>query len=195
MPNETDRDRRDNVSVKEAGPGDNKNQKPKKLNHRGPAAFTEAPAIVREAPPTSPLRFYARLRHQLELRGLDYDALPRLTEPGKAPPCFSRFRVPFDAWLASASMLGATVPYRSDMPGEPNYCRDCTVKFKAFAEKRGACVFPGTKFEHVHTLAPGEDGRKVPEVEVVGASRPPRVDTDVAAAYDSWDLDQPTQGD
>jgi hypothetical protein len=178
------------VPVKEVPAGHHNEEETKKLNHRGPAAFTEAPAIVREAPPASPLRFYARLRHQLESRNIDYDALPRLTEPGQSPPCFRRLRVSFDSWLASASMLGATVPYRYGMPAEPNYCWDCTRQFQQVAQELGVCKFPGTRFEHSRTLSPDADGRRIPETEVLGIHRAPRLDASPSDVYDSSDTSE-----
>jgi hypothetical protein len=186
---------REHTSIEEVGAAQDKKEEAKKLSHRGTAAFTEAPAIVRDAPPASPLRFYARLRHQLESRGVNYDGLPRYTEPGQSPPCFKTLRVPFDAWLSSASMLGATVPYRYGMPGEPNYCYDCTKQFKAFAEKRGACKFPGTRFEHFRTLPTDSEGRRIPEVEILGVTRAERLTVDLFEAYDAWDAEQHPPGE
>ena len=187
MTDRSDNERRNDQPVEKTGPGDNKNEETNKLGHRASGAFTESPAIVRAAPPTSPLRFYARLRHQLELRGLDYDRLPRLTEPGTAPPCFSRFRVSFDAWLSSASMLGATVPYRCDMPAEPNYCWDCTRELQCEAKKLGVCQFPDARFERIRTQVPDTGGRRVSETEVLGVSRPKRVDANLWEEYDGLD--------
>lgn len=161
-------------AVQQERAGHDNEEETTKLNHRGPGAFNEAPEIVRQAPPASPLRFYARLRHQLESRRIDYDALPRLTPEGGSPPCFKRMRVSFDAWLGSASLLGATIPYRYDMPAEPNYCHDCTAEFQKFAKARGMCQFPHTRFETVHAA----------ETEKIGVSRPPNVDTDLGVEYD-----------
>jgi hypothetical protein len=118
----------------------------------------------------TPARFYARLRTELSRRGVLYEQLPKFTEEGDAPPCFEEFRVPFDAWLSSASLLGATVPYRYDMPAEPNYCWDCTPAFKRDATAAGKCLFPNTRFEKTQTVIRDEQ-KKIIEVEVVGISR------------------------
>lgn len=166
------------TAVQQKRAGHDNEEETKKLNHRGSLAFTEAPAIVRQAPPASPLRFYARLRHQLESRHIDYDALPRLTPEGGSPPCFKRLRVSFDAWLSSASMLGATVPYRYDMPAEPNYCFDCTPAFKKFAQARGLCQFPNARFERARTMNPDE-------AETPGVTRAKRLDIAPTDVYDS----------
>lgn len=115
-------------------------------------------------------RFYARLDHELQRRGVDLDKLERLTPPGGTPPCFKLAGTNYDVWLASASLLGATVPYRYDMPAEPNYCWDCGPAFKGKAKKAGVCRFPGTRFERVQTVIRDEH-RKVVEVEIVGISR------------------------
>jgi hypothetical protein len=78
--------------------------------------------------------------------------------------------VPFDTWLSSASLLGATVPYRYDMPAEPNYCWDCTPAFKREAMAAGTCRFPNTRFERTQTVIRDEQ-KKIIEIEVVGISR------------------------
>lgn len=118
----------------------------------------------------TPARFYARLRMELARRGVVYEQMPKFTEEGDSPPCFDHFRVPFDAWLSSASLLGATVPYRYDMPAEPNYCWDCTVAHKREAQAAGTCRFPNTRFEKTQTVI-RDEGKKIIEVEVVGISR------------------------
>lgn len=115
-------------------------------------------------------RFYARLRHELAVRGVDYDSLPKLTPEGDVPRCYSAFKAPFSDWLASASLVGATVPYRYDMPAEPNYCYDCTRRFKARAVAARVCNFPNAKFEPVQIVI-SEEGGKETEVSIVGVSR------------------------
>lgn len=122
------------------------------------------------APAATAQRFYARLRHELSIRGIDYDTMPRLTSEGDAPKCFQKFKAPFSEWLASASLVGATVPYRYDMPAEPNYCWDCTRRFKAKAVAAGTCNFPNTKFEPVQIVISEEGGKEI-EVSIVGVSR------------------------
>lgn len=160
------------------------------MKHKGPNAFTETPAIVQAAPPASPLRFYARLRHQLESRGLDYDNLPRLTPEGGSPPCFKKIRVSFDAWLAQASLLGATVPYRYGMPAEPNYCWDCTKTCQAAMIDRGLCNFPNVRFETSRNLVPDGKGRRIPEKEVLGVTRVRRLDVNPFDEYDLTDTQE-----
>jgi hypothetical protein len=132
--------------------------------HAGTIATTDA---------VTPARFYARLRTELGKRGVSYDQLPKFTEEGDAPACYTEFGVPFDAWLSSASLLGATVPYRYDMPAEPNYCWDCTPDFKRSAIAAGVCRFPNTRFEKTQTVIRDEQ-KKIIEVEVVGISRSKR---------------------
>ena len=118
----------------------------------------------------TPERFYARLRNELRLRGVNYDALLKITQEGDSPACFDRFDLDFDLWLSSASLQAATVPYRYDMPAEPNYCYDCTLTFKQQAMAAGVCRFPHTRFERVHgTIRDG--GKKAVEIEIVGISR------------------------
>lgn len=139
---------------------------------------SDDPSIA-DTPAATAQRFYARLRHELAIRGVDYDKLPRLTPEGDAPRCFTAAGAPFDTWLASASLVGATVPYRYDMPAEPNYCWDCTRRFKSQSVKAGVCNFPGTKFEPVQIVISEEAGKQI-EVSIVGVSR--SVDAAIAAA-------------
>ena len=118
----------------------------------------------------TPERFYARLRLELSKRGISYDDLPKITKEGEAPACYTAVNVPFDTWLSSASLLGATVPYRYDMPAEPNYCWDCTPDFRRQAKLMGACRFPNTRFEKMQTVI-RDGGKKIFETEIVGISR------------------------
>lgn len=148
------------VSVEERGASD-------EHEHEGQELHA---ATIADTTPVTPARFYARLRNQLQMRGIDYDALPRLTPEGDTPRCFTYFQVPFDRWLSSASLLGATVPYRFDMPAEPNYCFDCQLKTKKEAIKAGVCNFPGVRFERLLTTIRGGE-RKIVETEIVGVSR------------------------
>jgi hypothetical protein len=168
-------------ALKSKCPGDNKEEETNELQHRErPTAENQS---IRDAPAASPLRFYARLRHELELRGIDYDRLPKLTPEGESPPCFESVGTPFEAWLASASLLGATVPYRFDMPAEPNYCHDCTAAHKQKAQAVGVCLFPNTRFERVQTVVRDDEGKNI-EVEIVGISRSKTVAIDLEAEYD-----------
>lgn len=125
---------------------------------------------ISDTAPVTPARFYARLKNDLAIRGVRYESLPKFTQEGDAPACFEYFHVPFDLWLSSASLLGATVPYRYDMPAEPNYCYDCDLRFKKEAIAAGVCNFPSTRFERAHGTIRG-GGQKIVEVEVVGISR------------------------
>jgi hypothetical protein len=125
---------------------------------------------VADTPAATAQRFYARLRNELSIRGVDYDSLPRLTPEGSAPPCYKLGHFNYAGWLAQASLVGATVPYRYDMPAEPNYCYDCTRRFKAKAVAKGVCNFPKTRFEPVQIVISEEAGKEV-EVSIVGVSR------------------------
>jgi hypothetical protein len=130
-------------------------------------------SIAETAAATAP-RFYARLRTELAKRGLSYAALPKFTQEGDTPPCFKAADVPFEMWLSSASLLRATVPYRFDMPAEPNYCYDCRSAFKQAAVKAGTCQFPHLKFERVQTVI-RDERQPTFEVETVGVSRNPEL--------------------
>ena len=173
MPNEPEKKRGRGTSSEKNQPGNNNEEKPDSLDHRGTGAFAQPPAIVRDAPAASPLRFYARLRHELERRGVDYDRLPRATPEDRHPPCFESKTV-YDEWLAAASLLGATVPYRYDMPAEPNYCWDCTPEFKRSSVAAGTCQFPHTRFEKSRTVIT-DKGKRVVETEGMGVGRRPLV--------------------
>lgn len=137
---------------------------------------------VKDAPAASPVRFYARLRRDLEDRGIDIDTLPRLTPEGGRPPCFET-KAAYEAWLACASLLGATVPYRFDMPAEPNYCYDCHAKFKRACVAAGICNFPKVRFETRQTVVQDDEGKGI-EIEQVGVSRSKMVAIDIQAEYD-----------
>lgn len=157
----------EDISVEKKPAGHNNEEETDDLHDR------ERPATdnvsVRDAPAASPVRFYARLRRDLEVRGIDFDKLPRLTAEGKHPPCFETMSQ-YEAWLASASLLGAIVPYRYDMPAEPAYCHDCTPAFQKKAKALGTCQFPNTRFERRQTVVQ-DDGGKGIEIELVGVSR------------------------
>lgn len=106
-----------------------------------------------------------------------------LTPVGSAPPCFRHSDTSYDAWLASASLLGALVPYRYDMPAEPNYCHDCVARHKQRAQAAGVCMFPNTRFEKRRTIIRDDQG-KTTEIEVVGVSRSKTVALDLRPEYD-----------
>jgi hypothetical protein len=114
---------------------------------------------------SSPEKFYVKLRRQLSAIGVRYEKLTRKTPEGEAPPCFEFADADYDAWLTAAS-LTSDIPHRYDMPGEPNYCRDCTVQFRHKAILAGKCQFYNVFFEIAHS-----NGEK----EAVGVSRSPSV--------------------
>lgn len=169
------KERGEPISIKEISARKNKEEETNDLHVRESA--TSDSHSVRDAPAASPLRFYARLRHELEIRGINYDGLPKLTKEGESPPCFSLVGASFDAWLSNAGMLGALVPYRFDMPAEPNYCVDCTPEFKHKAMAAGVCRFLNTRFEKSRTVVQDDEGKHT-EVEVLGVSRSPLVGID-----------------
>ena len=156
------------VAAEDERPADYEDQKPESL-HADPSVEDEWSLAGTLA--VTPARFYARLKIELFKRGVLYDQLPKYTVEGDAPPCYTEFGVPFHAWLSSASLLGATVPFRYDMPAEPNYCWDCTVNHKRAAMAAGVCRFPNTRFEKTQTVIRDNEGKKIIEVEVVGISR------------------------
>lgn len=114
---------------------------------------------------SSPEKFFVKLKRRLSSIGVRYEKLTVLTPPGESPPCFKIAGASYDDWLTAAS-LTSDVPYRYDMPGEPNYCRDCTVEFRGRAIKAGACRFSNVLFEIASS-----NGEK----EIVGVSRSPKV--------------------
>lgn len=129
------------------------------------------------APPTNnipdPALFIDNLKDESESRHLDYDRLRRISSADNPPDCFvwqfggnkDIARREYKAWLGMA--VTAKVPMRLDMPGEPNYCNDCTAQFKASACRANACRFPNTLFEVT---------RHMGEKETVGVSRSLQVD-------------------
>lgn len=74
------------------------------------------------------------------------------------------------------------IDYRLDMPGEVNYCRDCTPAFKAEAEAAGECSFPHVVFETVNRGDPEDE-------EIVGVSRTPRATGQFI--YEGMSIDEP----
>lgn len=118
---------------------------------------------------STPEKYFTKMKRRLANIGVRYERLEKYTVEGGAPPCFSEFGVDFNAWLAAASItsfIPSGVPYRYDMPGEPNYCHDCTIMFKQKAKLAGACRFPDVVFET--RISNGEP-------EIVGVSRSPEV--------------------
>ncbi len=122
----------------------------------------------RRQPDATPEVFYANLRRKIESKGINFDNLPHLSSIGVPPACFvSAYRgdraaalKAYHEWLSSASMT--EIKYRFDMPGEPNYCHDCTFAMKEASMKAGTCKFPGTVFEL---------NRAFGEKELTGVSR------------------------
>jgi hypothetical protein len=121
----------------------------------------------------APQEFYEELRAKLARKGVDLSKVPHLSDIDNPPACFRHaYRdYPEDAlmhawheWLGCA--VGTDLPYRFDMPGEPNYCRDCPVKFKMEAHAAGQCSFPSVRYEVVESFG---------EKETVGVSRAPEV--------------------
>lgn len=109
--------------------------------------------------------FFKRLREKLWSYGIELDKLPHKTTPQDPPPCFDLGNADYEAWLAVASFEHNTMPKtRLDMPGEPNYCADCTASFRGKAIKAGACLFPNMRFE-VHR------DRVTQEKETYGVTR------------------------
>ncbi len=151
----------DDRTLYDEGTTENEQEEAESFHKDGSIAATDA---------ASAGRFYARLSNELRLRGVRVEDIPRPTPEGSTPACFKLAGVRYEDWLASASLVGATVPYRYDTPGEPNYCWDCCAAFKAKAVTAGACQFPRTRFEKIQNVIRDEH-RKVVEVEIVGVSR------------------------
>ena len=62
------------------------------------------------------------------------------------PPCFESLEQ-YQGWLdASDPELGSKPPPRTDWPGEPNYCRDCTPWLHKEMREQDRCLFPSTVF-------------------------------------------------
>ena len=116
---------------------------------------------------SDPQEFLANLKEKMESKLINYELLPKVTNAESPPDCFvwtfgdsGIARREYRAWLGLA--VDADVPYRFDMPGEPNYCHDCTATHKAAAVRAGRCGFPNTTFEVARYLG---------EKETVGVSR------------------------
>ena len=122
----------------------------------------------------SPERFVERLNRQLRKIGIVVEKLPVKTRPSGGPPCFRMSDTSYQDYLTQASVAFETLPYRLDMPAEPNYCHDCTKEFKADMVRLNACIFPGTKFEEIKEFG---------EPTVVGVSHSPDVAPDQYPVY------------
>ena len=85
-----------------------------------------------------------------------------ITKPGEHPPCFESLQQ-WRAWLEAVDPeMGSPPPPRKDWPGEPNYCRDCTIEHKRQMCAEHRCLFPDIKFIEV--------GENAEDKEVVGVS-------------------------
>lgn len=129
---------------------------------------------------SSPEKYFVKLRRSLSAIGVRYERLTKKTPEGETPSCFKFAGADYNAWLTAAS-LTSDVPYRYDMPGEPNYCRDCTVQFRHRARLAGKCQFDNVFFETA--LSNGEK-------EVVGVSRSPVVIPDGYRVYRQLVVDE-----
>lgn len=124
----------------------------------------------------NPEALIERLNRQLRAVGIRIEREPVKTRPSGGPPCFRAAGANYREWLAQASLSYDTLPYRLDMPAEPNYCHDCVAGFKAEMLRINACIFPHVDFETIKDLG---------EPAVVGVSRSPEVAPDEYPVYDS----------
>lgn len=108
----------------------------------------------------SPKMFYDQIRKRLSSVGIDYDKLDDRTSVDSPPDCFTENGSDYSEWMRLAAV--EPVPIRFDLPGEPNYCHDCTPTFKRDAMKAGTCLFPNTRFEVRKDMG---------EKETIGVSR------------------------
>lgn len=120
----------------------------------------------------SPDIFFKRLTARLDSVGVKIDALDYRTDLRDPPPCFEMSKDDYAEWLRLAAV--EMVPVRFDMPGEPNYCHDCTPEFKKRAIGVGACLFPNTRFEV---------RKDAGEKETVGVSRSGETQPDGYVVY------------
>ena len=98
---------------------------------------------------------------KLELIVRNQSKSKRITGPGEYPPCFASL-AQYESWKKAAEKMdGAPPPVRRDWPKEPNYCRDCTAKYRNAMRSKNRCLFPSTIFVDV-----GEKDEK----ETVGTS-------------------------
>jgi hypothetical protein len=120
----------------------------------------------------NPETFFQKLDERLAAVGIDYKQLDSKTDMTSPPPCFVRNRTSYTEWLRFAST--GKVPLRMDMPGEPNYCHDCTPEFKIQSMRDGSCLFPNTRFEH---------RKELDERTTCGVSRSPDVPPESYVIY------------
>jgi hypothetical protein len=96
----------------------------------------------------SPRLYMTRLKQELKKYGIDLSKLPGKTSVANPPPCFVAADCEYEEWLSAASVTDkAMPPVRLDMPGEPNYCHDCTPEFRGKAMANGTCLFTNVRFE------------------------------------------------
>jgi hypothetical protein len=119
--------------------------KQKKKTKGKPAAAKKVQAPGQHL--SAPELFFRRLHERLAALGLDTEAMDTKTSLDSPPPCFALRTSSYEEWLAAA--LNAEPPLRLDMAREPNYCWDCTARFRRHATKKGVCLFPHTKSEVV----------------------------------------------
>jgi hypothetical protein len=119
--------------------------KKKKKAQRKAAVAKKVQAVSHHL--SAPELFFQRLDAALAALGLNRDEMDTKTDLGNPPPCFALRGSSYAEWLAAA--LNAPPPLRVDMPAEPNYCRDCSSRFRRQAVRSGACLFPNTRFEMV----------------------------------------------
>jgi hypothetical protein len=139
--------------------------------------------------PGGEFKVFENLRKALAEKGVNYDALQKLSSIDNPPACFlyrakgDRQRAVDDyvAWLRVAAETN-DIPYRMDMPAEVHYCRDCTPAFKKEACAAGACGFPNVVFETVQVMG---------ERELVGMSRGAPVDPSTYYVYEDMLLEKP----
>lgn len=131
---------------------DNVTVKKKKKAQRKPSAAKKVKAPSQQL--SSPELFFQRLHARLAALGLDRDEMDTKTSLDSPPPCFALRESSYTEWLAAAVI--SEPPLRADMPAEPNYCRDCTSKFRRHAIKAGACLFP-----HMRLVRQMEFGEKL----------------------------------
>lgn len=108
--------------------------------------------------------FFRSFHRYLIRMGLPPEWLKRKTADNENPPCFGLVGASIYSWMQAAS--GALPRLRLDMPGEPNYCNDCTPRFQKFAHAHGACLFPHVVFEEREDCG---------ETALVGITRAPYV--------------------
>jgi hypothetical protein len=94
---------------------------------------------------SAPELFFKKLTASLKAAGLDPAVLDTKTSLLDPPPCFALRSASYAEWCAAA--VNAEPPLRVDMPAEPNYCRDCTARFRRHAVKAGSCLFPHMRLE------------------------------------------------